>query len=120
MGRRVSRAGDLNLDLDKLPARPVSDADGAWVYLEGCEPWEALIHDATMEGRCACPVCKEHPKRRHYCLHCDRTGLDGRATFPGLSVDAAPDPTYPSPGTSYKPPQDGLKGGREKLAAGFH
>lgn len=112
MGRpREIPASDLGIELDRLPASDPLDA--GWVYLYGCEPWEAWLHDATAAGRCSCPVCKDHPKPAHYCLHCDRTGQDGRRQFPGEPVGSRINTDYHAEPTAYEPDPKGLRGGRK-------
>lgn len=90
----------------------LQDDSGAWhdteatgrrrhfpVLLEGCHgAFVAVIHDATAAGLVECYVCGDHPRSEgHYCLHCDRCGLDalaaaGKVEFHGLKPDTALNP----------------------------
>lgn len=124
-----------NYDLSRVAdPRPAYDS-GDWLYLYGCRPWEAWQDgdvlafaakiEALVERRetlsadevSVCPVCQGKPRRpHHYCLHCDRAGLDGRAEYPGLRVGEAMDEDWPvhddSPARATRYEPDGrLKGG---------
>lgn len=109
MSRREIPATDLRLNLDRI-ADPKSEL--GWTYLYGCEAWEGWLHDATREERCICPVCRDHPKPTHYCLHCDRTGLDGKTNFPGEPIGSRINEEYHAEPTSYHPHPD-LRGGTD-------
>ena len=109
MGRRREiTATDLGLNLDRF-ASPANET--GWVWLYGCEPWEGWLESATRQGRCYCPVCMDQPRAAHYCLHCDKTGQDGRRAFPGEPVGSRINQDYHAEATSYSPDPDGLKGG---------
>jgi hypothetical protein len=73
----------------------MSQADEGWIFLEGCNPWTMEEHGYARLGLAPCPVCEGKTLgRKVYCLGCDRTGLDGKVTFPGLGVDEASDPDW--------------------------
>jgi hypothetical protein len=106
-------ATDLGISLDRL-ADPRPAPGNPFVLIEGCGPWSALDHvdagvaeaDHLAAGPewMPCPLCGGGRLRRsHYCLGCDRSGLDGRVVWPGLGVDEAPDLDYPSRGVRYAP-----------------
>jgi len=96
---RFINATDLGIDLDTVESPPV---DTPWIYLEGCVAWSMDRHAAAYLGISPCPVCGGQPPRRKcYCLGCDRTGLDDKATFPGLKVDERPDPEW-EPGEAVR------------------
>lgn len=66
----------------------------------GIGPWEAwragvpaAVIARRRSGRSiargACPVCGGRVRRRAYCAWCDKCGLDGRRSYPGLPVGYA-------------------------------
>ena len=71
---------------------------GGWILLGGCNAWVMTDHAAARLGFGACPVCRGLPLApKMYCIGCDRSGLDGRVTFPGLDPDEARDPEWSPP-----------------------
>jgi hypothetical protein len=108
--RSMTTFTDANIKEDRIIS-PGYIAGDDWCYLEGSGPWDWEGVDEPVIRR-RCPVCGSLPlRRREYCARCDRAGLDGRVTYPGLAVDSAPDPTYPAQGTKYQP-SGKLRGGR--------
>lgn len=88
----IINATDLGVDMDDFEAP--GDLTG-WVFLYGLNPWSMFEHAEARLGLAPCPVCDGgSPRRRCYCLGCDRTGLDGKVAFPGLEVDEASDPDW--------------------------
>lgn len=79
---------------------------GVRVLLSGATAWSFLQHGIAgriLDGeRIPCPVCRgvDLPAS-HYCLACDRCGLDGLRDLPGLPVGSAIDPDYPAEPTRY-------------------
>lgn len=78
-----------------------------WVLIEGCAPWEAIVQAAVNEEQCVCPACRDQvatpprpgqaPRLGHYCLYCDRCGLDplveqGKAQLYGVKPDTVLNP----------------------------
>lgn len=93
----------------------------SFIFLEGREAWEMAAHAAAFLGIGDCPICQGKPLRgKRYCLGCDRTGLDRRATFPGLGVDQCPDPEWHASASVYDPGEDlaGGVGRRVKIRRG--
>jgi len=84
---------DVKLDPDQIPA-PGSPA-GAYILIQGCEPWTMAREALSRAGLAPCPACEGRPlPRRSYCLVCDRASTDGRVLYPGLPVDSHPDPDW--------------------------
>lgn len=109
----MGRSGPLAFtDLKIDPGRIIDTRPGPdWIFLEGCEAWIMSAHAAAFLGLGPCPVCHGGElRRKHYCSGCDRTGLDGLATFPGLDVDECPNPDWHASGSVYDP-EPGLAGG---------
>ena len=105
---RMYLATDLAIDLDLIAARRVPRQ---WIYLQGSRSWSRSEHDAVRAGASTCPVCGGSPRpSSRYCTLCDRAGLDDAVSYPGLDVDACPDPDYPREQPSYH--EGHLKGGR--------
>lgn len=108
---------DARIDPNSIvDRRPPSD----WIFLEGCEAWTMAEHALAHVGRGPCPICKSNPKNRRgarYCSGCDKTGLDGKVSFPGLRPGQVMNEEwleeYPEEGTHHTAyrPQEGLKGG---------
>lgn len=97
-----------------IEANYIEDRTGGepgFIFIAGCTSWEMAPHAAAFLGIGLCPICEGGDlRRKHYCLGCDRTGLDGRITFPGLEVDEAPDPEWHASASVYDP-EPGLDGG---------
>lgn len=104
------------VDLDRIAAAQPSDAFLFFgpAGVVGVSPLEVAA------GVVPCPVCGSTPGDPgfvdargyvpRYCIHCDATGADLYVDWPGLDVDAVPDPDYPVRGRAYDPPP-GLAGG---------
>jgi hypothetical protein len=108
MRHRIANATDLRLNLDRIAA-PRDESD--FIFLEGIGPqdWEGCIESHLPRH---CPVCGGNPlPLNRYCARCDRTGVDGRVTLPGLAVGSCLDPTWHAEPTRYVP-EGKLRGGR--------
>jgi hypothetical protein len=122
-GADMARNGPITFTDARIDPNGITDRsyDTGWSFLDGCEAWDMASHAAAFLGMAPCPICHNgRLRRKHYCSGCDRTGLDRRATFPGLGVDQCPDPEWHASASVYDPGEDlaGGVGRRVKIRRG--
>jgi hypothetical protein len=124
---RLRNSTDAKIDLDKFEWQPRSLDLYGWVFMDGHAPWSMSDPALDRVKMAPCPVCLDRPLRRnHYCLGCDRSGVDdlaaeGKIRFYAVAVGYCMDPDYPVDRPAYSPDESldgGLKGGRVRVRRG--
>jgi hypothetical protein len=107
---RTINATDLKHDLASFPDDRYASG---FVFLVGIGPWSmSEAFASTVLKVVPCHVCRgRRLKRNEYCLGCDRTGIDGLCSLPGLDVDEAPDEEWSATPRVYRPRRSDLAGG---------